>query len=415
MSRPAGAILRFHLGAGVRLALRSSAPIVVPFLAIVGTSDDPPATLTALASSLVSTKAEPMSLAGFAAIALGLASWAAPRLAPSASGWIRHLPAGEASHRRAALLALVVAQSPLLALALILTAGLLLNGGAPSPIRLAALPLMTAATALLGLGAGRRWLLVPAGVASLLLAMSDRWGALAGAGILIAAGERLAGPLEIARPRLRGGGARGAWVDLVVSWRALGARTASAFAPSLLVLGLCALFVSNNPLSGAQRAAAARLGGLLAATWLIAALARDLSARRPPWPWARSLPASSTARILADAGFFALHAAPLVLLAALLEPWAMLPALASLPLVAIRAARAMRSGAADRIGAYGRVLLEGLALASLVALVPWAAALALAAAAPAAREAARLDREMKVTRWVELHHLVRGDPLSWSA
>lgn len=43
---------------------------------------------------------------------LGLVVWATPRLVYGVSAWLRHLPAGEASHRRAILFGLAVAQLP---------------------------------------------------------------------------------------------------------------------------------------------------------------------------------------------------------------------------------------------------------------------------------------------------------------
>jgi hypothetical protein len=148
---------------------------------------------------------------------------------------------------------------------------------------------------------------------------------------------------------------------------------------------------------------------------LLAALAQSLSLRRPPWPWARSLPWTARRRVAADALLLAVLAAPVAGLPLLLAPAAAAAVGALVPLLALRASSALRTGIAERTGAAGRVLLEGATAAGLIALVPWLAAGCLALLPWALRSAAESERGLKPTRWTCQHHLAAGDSLSWAA
>ncbi|MFN8092511.1 MAG: hypothetical protein U0599_09870 [Vicinamibacteria bacterium] len=99
-------MLRFHLASGVRLAQVAFAPLAGALAVAIGLSHDPAATLRALASALAAPRLGAGPLAAVLAIGIAIAAWAAPRLAFSTSGWIRHLPSSAAAHRRAAALAL---------------------------------------------------------------------------------------------------------------------------------------------------------------------------------------------------------------------------------------------------------------------------------------------------------------------
>lgn len=179
-------------------------------------------------------------------------------------------------------------------------------------------------------------------------------------------------------------------------------------------MGAAWAFVANNELAPEHVRLAARLGGGLATVLLLASLGESLAVRRPAWPWSRSLPWTAAQRVRSDALFLALHALPLVLLAAAVHP-AALAVLAILPFLAVRAAGAMRRAPERRTGASGEILAEGFLLAALVALLPWTSLLALAGTPFAVRAAAERDKRQKVSRWLELHHLAAGDPQSWSA
>ncbi|HEY8022216.1 MAG TPA: hypothetical protein VIH93_14015, partial [Thermoanaerobaculia bacterium] len=335
------------------------------------------------------------------------------------------------AHRRAAALAIAVAQLPLLLLLAVLAPVALHR-----PERLAAallgLVLSAAAAALFAVPVARPLPARPLALAAALLAAAGSWPALGVAALLILATDLAAGDLPVGspagsktgskaerssshQPDPLAGGAAARWLPARIAWRALGWRLAGAYLVALLPWGAAALFVAHNQLSPWAVGLAARLGGGAAAVLLLAQLGEALAVQRPAWPWARSLPQSALARVAADALFLGVHASPGVALAAWIAPRAALPVALALPYLALRAAGALRRAPERKIGASGEILMEGMWLAAAVALLPWAS-LALAAAAPlAARWAAERERRQKVSRWLEIHHLAAGDPQSWSA
>jgi hypothetical protein len=412
---PATAVLRFHLRVGVRLSLHAMVPLLVPFIAMVGTAPSPSAFLAALALSLATSATAPAILAVFSAVFLGTASWAAPRLTHGLDGWIRHLPAGAAAHRRAAAAALAAVQAPALFLALLLVSGTLVAGGAVSMAKVAGLPVAAFGAAYAALPVRRRIVTAPLGTVAVILALAGGWRFLLAAIAAVAGAELLAGPVRGSARVQRFQRGRGTAITPWIAWRALGRRCAGAYPAALLPLLACVLFVSNNALEPARAALAVRLAGATSATILLAGLAHALAVRRPSWPWARSLPWSSTQRVGLDAAFLALHALPLIVASAWIDARAAMAILALLPLLGLRAADAVRASAGERAGAGGRIAAEGIIAAMLVALLPWLALFALAASPLALRAAARREREIKVSRWSELHHLAAGDTLSWTA
>lgn len=116
VARPAGlrALALFHLHVGARLAMRAAAPLAgLPFV-IVLVQEDPAGAMRAGAAWLLGPGAAAGGGLAVAAVALALSSWAAPRVTAGLGGWARHLPVSQATHRRAALVALATAQAPLL-------------------------------------------------------------------------------------------------------------------------------------------------------------------------------------------------------------------------------------------------------------------------------------------------------------
>ena len=106
---------------------------------------------------------------------------------------------------------------------------------------------------------------------------------------------------------------------------------------------------------------------------------------------------------------------PLLLTAAMVEPWSLPPLCALSGLLAARSAGALRRAPERRTGAAGEVLVEGAFLAAWVALVPMLAWLLAGLTPVALRLAAERERSQRVSRWLALHHQAAGDPLSWSA
>lgn len=353
------------------------------------------------------------------AMAAGAASAAAPRVCRGLGGWLRHLPVSGLAHRRAAALAVAVAEIPLL----ILLAVLSLYGSAGREafaVDVLALAVTALATAVALVPAKHRLASTPIALAAALVAGSGSWLALAAGAGLLAVADAVAGPLARVGPPapVHGRGLGGPWIEARIAWRALGWRLAGAYAAGLLPLLAAFAFANNNDhLTPAHQRLATLLGGGWAVVLLFAQLAESLAVRRPSWPWSRSLPWPATRRVGADAVFLALHTLPLFLLGALMAPvpWALLGPAALVPLLSLRAAGAMRRAPERKTGASGEILGEGLFLAALVSLLPWTALLALAPVPWALKAAAERERAQKVSRWLELHHLAAGDPQSWSA
>ena len=418
MPSAGAAVLRFHLSVGSRLAMRVLMPPVIAGAGaayFVG-----PQTLEALALRLFESGDQGGgSAAVSAALLLGAAATAAPRICRGVGGWLRHLPASGRTHRRAAALAVAVAQVPVVLGLLVLCGIAALAERSAEPLlgRAVGLPLASVAAALAVMPVERGAMARPLALAAALLAAAGTWPWIAAGAALLVAADLAAGPLREPRAagRPRRLGATGAAFETVVAWRALGWRAVTAPLVTLLPLGAAALFLRNNELAPEHVHLAVRLGGGIGVVLLLADLGEALAVRRPAWPWARSLPWSARRRAAFDAAFLGGHALVAVAVAAALSPLAALALLALLPLLAARAAGAVRRAPERRTGASGEILVEGLLAAAAVALLPWLA-LALLAATPAAlAAAAERERRQKVSRWLELHHLAVGDPQSWSA
>jgi hypothetical protein len=215
----------------------------------------------------------------------------------------------------------------------------------------------------------------------------------------------------VVKTRRTGGGGL---LEFRIAWRAVGRTLPGAFLLGLLPAGAAWAFIVNNTLAPEHARLGARLGAGCAVVLLLSQMGESLAVRRPAWPWSRSLPWSSTRRVLSDALFLGIHALPLVLLTTWIN-LAALVVLAVLPVLAVLTSGAVRRAPERRTGASGEILVWGMLLSALVALLPWTALLALMATPWAVRAAAERERRQKVSRWLELHHLAAGDPQSWSA
>jgi hypothetical protein len=98
-----------------------------------------------------------------------------------------------------------------------------------------------------------------------------------------------------------------------------------------------------------------------------------------------------------------------------LNAWAGLATLVCLPLLSLRAAAHIFRNPEHRSNPALAVIIEGGLAALALALTPWLAAVFLAGLPLALADAARQERQLKVSRWTELHHLAAGDPQSWSS
>ncbi len=407
-------LLGFHLKVGARLALRVMVPAfgaAAGGMMLLGVDF-----INSLGTTLFGAQGRAGSGLPIAAVCLGVAWVAAPRICRGLDGWLRHLPATGLEHRRAAMLAIAASQGSILALLAFLVAAAWKNGGDPWP-SLAGLAVAAPAAALAAMPV-ERFLARPLALAAAFLPFTGGWLAVAGGAVLFLAADRIAGPLRKTRAAVQLPSAArrgtGTWLEARIAWRALGASLAGSFLTSLLPLGAAALFVRNNELPPVYVRLGALVGGGWAVVVLLSGMAESLAVRRPAWPWSRSLPWPAARRVVADAAFLGMHTLPLIVLTAWIEPLAALAVLAQVPLLALRSAGAMRRAPERRTGASGEILMEGLLLTSATALLPWVSLIALAGSPLAVRAAAERERRQKVSRWQELHHLAAGDPQSWS-
>jgi hypothetical protein len=368
------ALLRFHLASGARLAQVAAVPLSGAAVVGIGMQENPAAVIEQIAASIAGPSPSLFAIAVMSFLGLGLALWAAPRVALGSDGWIRHLPLSRAQHRIALITATACAEAPLV---------------------VAALGCAGLASWRIGAIAWRGFLIPPVvAVATATIAIAVR-------------------PAQRRRVELRPLGFLSG-VEVRIALRALGMRVIGAWLAGFIPLAATYLFLRNNTLPTHLAALGARLGGALAATFVVAELADTLVIRRPSWPWARSLPSAAERRVAGDAVMLGVLCVPILAAMTALDLTSAAPVAALIPLLALRAAAAMRRGGDSRSAASGPVLVEGAFASGLIALLPWLGVAALAAAPFAFRVAIGRERALKVTRWSALHHVAAGDTLSWT-
>lgn len=414
--RAEAAFLRFHLRVGARLAMRILAPVLASIFVLFYILR--PEFVIALARGLfVEGSLVESGLVGTLLLS-GLGRAVAPRIAAGRAGWARSLPVGGRALRALEVLSSVVAETPLLAV----LGALAWFVAGPDPerivMRLAGLLIGAAAAGLICLqgSSPKRYNIIPG--AACFLAFSRDGRLLAAAAALLAAAMLLPADAPGRRKRSRRRRALPpAIFFLGISLRACGARVVLAYLPAAAVLAAGRLFLANNELAAKTAFSLSLFSLILALSVFVGLAANTLTARRPAWPWLRSLPCSAAARIGADALFLGLCALPLTLGLVLLDRPAREISYLAGPLawLALRGAGAIR-GSGDRpFGALGPILVEGTIISLGAAVLPWVSWV-LAVASPAALLLARTaERRFKPTLWAERHHLSAGDPLSWGA
>jgi len=405
------ALLLFHLMVGVRVAVRSFAPLFCAILIAIMINMYPAALVIHVALGLFVPRPVLTDLLPVIVISFLLPAWAAPRLTLGLNGWMRHLALSSKGNRRGLATSLVVVQMPL-AVSMMILAFVAHAHGRPVAGSLIRYLVLFISAAVASLPVTRRWITTPLALAAAACSLFGSWWLVVGGGLLLLLADAASGPIQqpVRRKPWR---AVGSSFAFRLSWRALRWRTPTAYALPLLTLGATALFAANNELTGPLLAGTVRFGGAMASAFCMAILASSLSALRPVWPWARSLPMSSRHRIANDAFFLGMHALPLLIPIAVLEPSSALFVLMLLPLFAVRAAGFIRSQAKGRAGTLS-YLLETFFASSMTALLPWAGPVAFLSTVPALAAARQSETRQKVTRWVELHHRAVGDSLSWS-
>ncbi len=405
------ALILFHLRVGVRIALRSFAPIFSAIVAWIILQMYPAALVANLARAVYAVHPPFLDVALVVALAFALPAWACPRLSHGLTGWLRHLSISGIGNRRGLTLALVAVQLPLAVglaiLAIVAHAqDLRLLPGVPRWV------LVLLAGAVAATPAQRRLFSMSLALAAEVLALGGWTRMLASVALLVVA-DAVAGGIRQKRPHKTWRTA-GSLLDFRIAWRALGWRVLTGYAAGLIVLMATALFISNNELAGELAAGAARFGGGLACVLCISSLALKLAVRRPVWPLARSFPRSSSQKIATDSLFLGIHAVPLLGILATIDSRVVLSVLALFPLLCLRAAASMRRLPERRSGAAAYIV-EGSFSVAMAALLPWTVFVWLAAAVPAFLSAREAEQSQKVTRWIDLHHASAGDTLSWGA
>lgn len=463
------ALLRFHAGAGARAALRAGTIGVAALIFAVGSAPDPGDALATLVRAVVGRETPPAALPPaalppgglppggrvlYAAVAVALSAVGARRVALGATGWLRSLPVDAWTARRAAWVAAALAALPaavFAGIALALTVwGYARLGARLDPCKVVGVPLLLAAAAAVALRVERAGARAIAALA-LLGAAWGTWPTLLAATGALGLWDRAAGGLAVPAPRVgvhhserlavgwsrdaageraNAASTRRAGLALAArwAWRATGWRPwLDALLAAALPVAFAAFVRANNPdLAPSTRAWVARLGVSLGVAAYVGVAAGALLARRPPWPWVRSLPWSAAARVAVDAVVLGAPAAGVgvagtVVLEALptAASWAVRAsgvvstggaALVIAGVTAIAAAAAVRAGAGRQTGAAGELALVGIPTAVAVAVRPTlavaAAGLALALGALAVW---RERRAAGAVRWDELRHGIEGD------
>jgi hypothetical protein len=420
------ALLRFHRGGAVRVALRASTLTVAVLIFGFGMAPEPASTLRSAVLAVVGRYAPPDARGFLAAVALSFALAAVPRVTLGAHGWLRSLPVRAHTAWRGAVGALCVAQLPVtIAVLLALPLTLAVYQRPLGAVKLAGLALLLPAAAVTALPVTR-----PAvralGAVALAAVVPGRWDGVAVAVLALAAADRVARGAAVARTASRRRAARlvheGPLAALALTtrltWRAAGGAPGVLRAIAIAALPLAAAFAvrRNNPtLAGEVAERVARVAAALAVAFACAGLAERVHRRRPEWVWARSLPWSAAWRARADAVALLLPACVPALAAGALSAGAAGCALVVAPLCAAAGAAALRHARERHTGATGETLAAGVPAAVLVGLWPRVGVpLALVLAVPALATAVRRDRRAGVTAWRELRHDAAVDP-AWGA
>ena len=298
--RAGAAFFLFPLRVGARLALRVLAPVLAATLFLYYLLR--PEFALEL-TRIVFVESGPIE-AGFVGtlILLALARTVVPRVAAGSKGWARSLPANGRSLRRLMALATVLAETPFL----IVLGGLIGAVAGPNPVRIA----VSLAGLLVGAGAAglvslpssaALWTKLIPLAACFLSFTGSATGLGAAAGLLILSAA-LAGEVPPSPGRLP---PRRSLPPALffqgLSFRAVRGRIFLAYLPAALVLAGARLFLENNDLPAETAFSLSLFGLVLSLNVFIGQTADSLSARRPAWPWLRSLPRSASARVFSDA------------------------------------------------------------------------------------------------------------------
>jgi hypothetical protein len=318
-------------------------------------------------------------------------------------------------HRRLAILAIFVAQLPILIFLLLLAILVSKTSGVSVIVFLAGLPVLGLAAAQFVLAVKRRFLTMPLSAITCVMAAIGQWDFLGVSLVLLLLNDFISGPLiPVRRPLKFRKSFSGFFLTAIIAWRALRLRILIPYIPAIVILGLTRVLIQNNSFSSLLNFRTMCFGGALSIFIFCAFVAGRLAERRPVWPWVRSLPWTAKERVLIDAIFVAILSFPLLALTAILNIRAFWPVVCSLPLASVVASFVMRRGFRYRLGAGEMITYIGIAGAVTISVFPLISLLYLVLTPLAMSFAAAEERSQKVSLWHEMQHLAAGDPLSWS-
>jgi hypothetical protein len=409
---PAKAFFLFHLHVGIRIALRIFIPAVGLFFSLYYVLG-PEFFLSLLAALLDGG----FLLSGIFTILVFsiIAGFAARRVCLGLNGWIRHLPASSLMHRRMTSIALFTAQIPILIILAVLvyiSSNLFEVTAEPYLI---GLPFVGLASSIGILHVKRKIISRPLAASSGILLSSNDWGLLIAGIFMLLAADAVSGPLvhKLKRSNFHKP-SKGRLLVAFINWRAMRLRLLIPYLLSLPVLGASQIFIINNNPSPLLAEQVIRFGGASGMMLFCSVFAGVLSARRPPWPWIRSLPWPARSRILADFSFIYLHTIPFLIMVGVMNLKSMIPIAASSPLFVLYSVYSIRQSPDSPMGPSGKVLLLGAVAALILCLMPWSSLFFLGLAPWIFRKTTQAEKKHKVSKWIELHHLAAGDSLSWS-
>lgn len=398
---------------GVRLAAKILAPLIAVFFAALYIFKIE--FFVVLARALFVDSHFIVSGLVYSAITICTSRVISPRIFLGMNGWIRHLPVKSLVNRRLALISILIAQVPVL-LSLSLPSLLLSNSLGVNPaVYLFGLPVLGLASALFVLPVQNSVFLKPFVLMACLLSASGNWLMLIAGTILFLVCESLTGPVLASKKQQRFAlGRNRVGLNFIIAMRAVKWRMGFPYIFSIIILGLTRLFVQNNDLSSELEGKIHLFGAACCAVVMCAYLAHVLVVRRPPWPWSRSLPWSCRQRVLKDAGYLAMSLTPLLLMAFVMKQRTILPLLLSLPALCFLSSWTMGRSFELRTGAYGTIVTYGLIGAFILCLIPLVSIVFIILSPILLSMAVKQERLLKVSLWLERHHLAAGDSMSWS-
>jgi hypothetical protein len=414
---PTVSFIRFQWAGGARVAARNAIATVCFIIAVLGSAPDPFLWLRYLALGVAADGFDRDPLVGLTLIAAALARDGVPRLTLGLGGWTRSLPGTGVQHRRGVVFGLPIVQLPLVASVVLAALLTVIVFRAPlSWPKLIGAPVAVVVAGAMAVPA-RRQLVATVGFGlSALLAAWGAWSTLAISIALAVATDLVVGPIRFPRHRaaVASPAVPGSLGMYRFTWRAVGWRLIGAVPLPLLALAAAWFYSRNNELGPADTGFVARLWGVIAVALFVGAMGDIVAARRPVWPWLRSLPWSSVARAIDDAIAVGVPALGIVLATAVVDLRAAVVVLATLPPLAVLAAAALPGARRRLTRVSGRLFVVGGLLGTALAFQPWVAPVVLAFTPLIVRYAAARGRREIVTGWKELYHDAAGDSLAWS-